>query len=106
MRERGSGTRLAVDRVFAAHRLKPVVAMELGSNESIREAMVSGLAPGKLAFTEMTGNSTCGRGATGRNWKASVPDRSRARVKSEVPMGRRMNGAEIFIANPSRQLPR
>ena len=28
-------------------------------------AMVSGLAPGKLACTEMVGKSTCGRGATG-----------------------------------------
>jgi len=31
------------------------------------EAMVSGLAPGRPAETEMTGNSTWGRGATGRN---------------------------------------
>ena len=28
-------------------------------------AMVSGLAPGKLACTEMVGKSTCGKGATG-----------------------------------------
>ena len=28
-------------------------------------AMVSGLAPGKLADTEMVGKSTCGKGATG-----------------------------------------
>ncbi len=30
------------------------------------EAMVSGLAPGKLAPTPMVGKSTCGSGATGR----------------------------------------
>ena len=29
------------------------------------DAMVSGLAPGKPAFTEMVGNSTCGSGDTG-----------------------------------------
>src|SRR6476661_8206116 len=29
------------------------------------EAMVSGLAPGRPAWTEMVGNSTCGRGETG-----------------------------------------
>jgi len=28
-------------------------------------AMVSGLAPGNEAWTEMVGNSTCGNGATG-----------------------------------------
>ena len=28
-------------------------------------AIVSGLAPGRLAVTEITGNSTCGNGATG-----------------------------------------
>ena len=31
-------------------------------------AMVSGLAPGRLALTEITGNSTCGSADTGR-WK-------------------------------------
>ncbi len=30
------------------------------------EAMVSGLAPGRLAWTWMVGKSTCGRAATGR----------------------------------------
>jgi hypothetical protein len=29
------------------------------------EAIVSGLAPGKLALTDIVGNSTCGKGATG-----------------------------------------
>ena len=32
------------------------------------EAMVSGLAPGRVAWTWMTGNSTCGSGATG-SWR-------------------------------------
>ena len=36
-------------------------------------AMVSGLAPGRLAETMMVGNSTCGSGATGRRVKASAP---------------------------------
>src|ERR1700675_3149388 len=64
------------------------------------DAMVSGLAPGRPAPTEMTGNSTCGKGATGRNRKASAPDKNRAMVRSVVPIGRRINGAEIFMANP------
>jgi DNA-binding transcriptional LysR family regulator len=43
MRERGSGTRLAVERLFAEHHLRPHTKMELGSNETIREAIVAGL---------------------------------------------------------------
>src|SRR5579862_2234642 len=45
----------------------------------------------------MTGNSTCGNGATGRNRNASSPDSSNATVSSDVPTGRLINGAEIFI---------
>ena len=34
------------------------------------DAIVSGLAPGSCAETEMAGKSTCGSGATGRAKKA------------------------------------
>src|ERR1700719_4034174 len=37
------------------------------------EAMVCGLAPGRPAFTEMVGNSTCGSGDTGSSWYAAAP---------------------------------
>src|SRR6202035_6067116 len=37
------------------------------------EAMVSGLAPGRLALTWMVGNSTCGSGETGREREAMAP---------------------------------
>ncbi len=43
MREPGSGTRLAVESVYAAHGLTPRVRMELGSNETIKEAVAAGL---------------------------------------------------------------
>jgi DNA-binding transcriptional LysR family regulator len=43
MRERGSGTRLATEQVFALHGARPNVRMELGSSESIKEAMLAGL---------------------------------------------------------------
>src|ERR1700704_6302824 len=66
------------------------------------DAMVSGLDPGRPAPTAMTGNSTCGNGATGRNRKASAPDKNSAIVSSVVPIGRRINGPEIFITNPQR----
>jgi hypothetical protein len=37
------------------------------------EAMVSGLAPGNDADTDMVGKSTCGSGDTGRIRKATMP---------------------------------
>ena len=64
------------------------------SGVATAEAMVSGLAPGSPAPTEMVGKSTCGSGATGRNRKATAPERKIASVISEVATGRRINGAE------------
>jgi len=58
--------------------------------------MVSGLAPGKLALTEMVGKSTRGSGATGKNRKATTPESRMASVISDVATGRRMKGAEKF----------
>ncbi len=43
MRERGSGTRMAAERFFAEHGLAPVVRMELGANEAIKQAVMAGL---------------------------------------------------------------
>ena len=58
------------------------------------EAIVSGLAPGKPAPTEMVGKSTCGSGATGRKRNATTPESRIAKVISDVATGRRMKGAE------------
>ena len=43
LRERGSGTRMAVDAHFRRVRFKPVLRMELGSNEAIRESVAGNL---------------------------------------------------------------
>ena len=68
-------------------------------------AMVSGLAPGKLACTEMVGNSTWGKGATG-NWKyANTPAKARPKVSKVVATGRATKGAEKWGA-PSAQASR
>jgi hypothetical protein len=60
------------------------------------EAMVSGLAPGSEALTEMLGKSTRGSGATGSNRYATSPDKSTATAKRAVATGLRMKGAERF----------
>src|SRR5271155_236079 len=58
------------------------------------DAIVSGLAPGKLAPTPIVGKSTCGSGATGSNPNATTPERKMAMVISVVATGRRTKGAE------------
>ncbi len=43
VREPGSGTRQAMDRLFAAHDLKITPYMELGSSEAIKQGVIAGL---------------------------------------------------------------
>ncbi|SOC03751.1 DNA-binding transcriptional LysR family regulator [Rhodobacter sp. JA431] len=43
MREKGSGTRIATERFFAAQGLSPKVRLELGANAAIRQAVRAGL---------------------------------------------------------------
>src|SRR5271169_802732 len=59
-------------------------------------AIVSGLAPGIVALTEIVGKSTCGSGATGSLKYAKIPARARPIVSRVVATGRRMNGADGF----------
>src|SRR5262245_31461127 len=77
------------------------------SGVATAEAIVSGLAPGKLAETEMVGYSTRGSGATGSLSYARMPVKRSASARSDVAIGRRMNGAETFIepryASPSEE---
>lgn len=49
LREPGSGTRIAVERLFAEHGLTLDVRMELGSNEAIKQAIVGGLGVSVLS---------------------------------------------------------
>src|SRR5262245_12516879 len=90
-------------RVVAPRRLVDVISVTpairpncRSSGVATEDAMVSGLAPGRIACTEMTGNSTEGRDATGRNRYASAPTRSSATLRSDVATGRLMNGAAMF----------
>ena len=58
---------------------------------------MSGLAPGKLAATEIVGKSTCGSGETGSTTKPIAPASATAAVSSVVAMGRAMNALEGFM---------
>jgi DNA-binding transcriptional LysR family regulator len=54
MREPGSGTRAATERLFAEHGLDMKVRMELGSNEAIKQAIVGGLGVSVLSQHTLT----------------------------------------------------
>ena len=43
MRELGSGTRLLAERFLRQHGIKPRIGMEIGSNETIKQAVIAGL---------------------------------------------------------------
>lgn len=55
MREAGSGTRMVAESVFAQHRAKPRIRMELGSNEAIKQGIVGGLGLSILSRHTMSG---------------------------------------------------
>src|SRR5580692_5328889 len=69
----------------------------VSSGVATDEAMVSGLAPGKFADTEMVGKSTCGSGATGNSGKTTRPTRKIPPINSEVAIGLRTNGSEMLM---------
>src|SRR5260370_34085572 len=59
--------------------LMPAILLNCrSSGVAIEEAIVSGSAPGRLAPTEITGYSTCGRLATGGTAHARPPSRTPA----------------------------
>src|ERR1700733_10328563 len=67
------------------------------------EAIVSGLAPGSDAETLIVGKSTRGSGDTGRNMYAASPASKIAAARSDVAIGRWMNGAEMFTGAPPQE---
>src|SRR6202165_4526745 len=60
-------------------------------------AMVSALAPGRVAVTAMVGKSTLGRAETGSSRKPNTPKAMIEAVKSVVMTGRRIQSSERFI---------
>lgn len=43
LRERGSGTRAAMEKFFEASRIEPRISMEMASNETIKQAVMAGM---------------------------------------------------------------
>lgn len=61
VREQGSGTRAAMERVFAQHRLKFKTSMEMSSNETIKQAVIAGLGLGFLSLHTVRSELVSGR---------------------------------------------
>jgi DNA-binding transcriptional LysR family regulator len=61
VRETGSGTRAAMERFFGAHHLKWRTAMEMASNESIKQAVMAGLGLGFLSLLTVRSELAAGR---------------------------------------------
>ncbi len=49
-REKGSGTRSAMERVFAQHGVQPHISMEMETNEAIKQAVRAGMGLGILSL--------------------------------------------------------
>jgi DNA-binding transcriptional LysR family regulator len=49
VREPGSGTRAAMERFFAAHRVLPAARTEISSNETIKQAVMAGMGLGFIS---------------------------------------------------------
>ncbi len=58
LRERGSGTRMAVDAHFKQLKFKPNVRLEMGSNEAIKEAVAGGLGMAIISSHALHGQAT------------------------------------------------
>ena len=70
------------------------------SGVATEEAMVSGLAPGRLAYTWMVGKSTFGRSLTGRARYPATPNITMPIMTSVVMTGRLMKTPVMFIVSP------
>ena len=53
VREHGSGTRAAMEEFFAEHRFEPRIAMEMSSNETIKQAVMAGMGLSFLSLHTM-----------------------------------------------------
>ncbi len=58
LRERGSGTRMAIDAHFKRHRFKPNLRLELGSNEAIKEAVAANLGVAVVSRHALRGRTS------------------------------------------------
>jgi DNA-binding transcriptional LysR family regulator len=104
MREPGSGTRNAVQRLFQQHGLSLNVRMELGSNEAIKQAIIGGLGVSVLSRHAMALEGATGQIATldvegfpiRRHWYVVYPEGKQLSVVARTFLD--------YLQNEGRQL--
>ncbi|MBL3551170.1 LysR family transcriptional regulator [Rhodovulum sulfidophilum] len=113
LRERGSGTRLAVERFFRARGLTLPVRMELGSNEAIKQAVIGG-----LGLAALSRDTLALEGAVGivrvldvagfpllRQWQAAYPRGKHLSVAAEAFLDHLAVHARDAVRDSGRVLP-
>ncbi len=75
-----------------------IVENSFSSGVATDDAIVSGLAPGSEADTEIVGKSTLGRSLTGNSVYAIEPKMRMAPMTIVVMTGRRMKSSEKFMS--------
>ena len=84
---------------------KPEIAPnDCSSGMATLDAMVSGLAPGKLALMDIMGKSICGSGATGSCFNANSPVNTMAKQIKVVATGRIIKAVNQRLMRPSVRL--
>ena len=110
VREPGSGTRAATERLFAAHGLAMKVRMELGSNEAIKQAVVGGLGVSVLSEHTLVLDAPVGQLAVldvvgfpiKRQWYVVYPTGKQLSIVARVFLDY-LRQAPAFAAIPARR---
>ena len=114
MREPGSGTRQAVQKLFAQHKIEVKVRLELGSNEAIKQAIAGGLGISVLSQHTIVSEGTAGEFAVldvdhfpiERHWYAAHLSGKHLSVVAETFLNYLLNEsvqvAQQFLPNINR----
>ncbi len=104
IREEGSGTRAAMEKFFADHRLAPRVAMEMASNETIKQAVMAGMGISFLSLHTIGLELKAGlhRGTRHRGPAARQALVHREHAREDAVAGRR--GVPLLHAGGGRTL--
>src|SRR5205085_7495615 len=92
VRENGSGTRHAMERLFGEYDIHPQVAMEMPSNETIKQAVMAGMGMSFLSLRTAPGDRRRPAGTTGYQRAAFDTSLVRYAAEDEAAATRRGGG--------------
>jgi len=95
-REPGSGTRSAMERIFAEHQIRPRISMEMETNEAIKQAVQAGWTGHPVTAQHRTGTGNQAACDTqSRTFPAAAPLVRRASCQ-QTPVQRRLGIQGVF----------